>query len=59
MFTYEVENIAQQKINSLRDEAEVERLVQGDMVSRPNNRPRVFGTALAVLTLVSWVVINL
>jgi hypothetical protein len=59
MFTYEIENIAQQKINSLRDEADVERLVQKEITKKSNNRPRIFGTALAFLLLVSWVAQNL
>ena len=59
MFTYEIKNIAQQKINSLRDEADVERLVQKDMDKRSNKRPRMLGTALAILTLVGLVAQNL
>lgn len=53
MDTYEVENIAQQKMDSLRDEAAFERLVQGCSVEKSSTLPRIFGTALAILLLLA------
>ncbi len=59
MDTYEVEIIAQQKIDSLRDEAAFERLVQGCSVEKSSTLPRIFGTALAILVSIGFVTLNL
>ena len=59
MDTYEVKNIAQQKMDSLRDEAAFERLVQGCSVEKSSTLPRIFGTALAILAFLGLVTLNL
>lgn len=59
MDTYEVENIARQKMDSLRDEAAFERLVQGCSVEKSSTLPRIFASVLAMLAFLGLVTLNL
>ena len=59
MDNYEVENIAQQKMDSLRDEAAFERLIQGCSVEKSSTLPQIFGTVLAILVSIGLVALNL
>jgi hypothetical protein len=55
MTPYEVENIAQQKVNGMRDEGAIERITQGQKSDRSNTLPRTVAAALAILTLFGWI----
>lgn len=54
MTPYEVENIAQQKVNSRRNAGKMERLAEGKQGGRSNTRPGAIAAALAMLTVIGW-----
>jgi hypothetical protein len=59
MDTYEVENIARQRMDSLRDEAAFERLVQGCSVEKSSTLSQILGPAFTLLVFIGLIALNL
>ena len=55
MNNFELVNIAGQKMDSLKEEAAVERLAKGLMNERPNILQRTDRTPFAKVTFIGWV----